>query len=116
MAADEPLDAYSQVVAGVAAELTPKVASVRVPGRAGESMGSAVIFTGDGFLLTNAHVVGQRQNGTALFSDGTGAAFTVVGADPLSDLAVLRADRSTPPPAVLGEADNRVVGQVVVAV
>lgn len=116
MAADEPLDAYSRIVAGVAAELTPKVASVRVPGRSGESLGSAVIFTGDGFLLTNAHVVGNRQNGTALFSDGTSAAVTVVGADPLSDLAVLRADRSTPPPAELGEADNLVVGQLVVAV
>jgi S1-C subfamily serine protease len=116
MAADEPLDAYSRVVAGVAAELTPKVASVRVPGRAGESLGSAVIFTGDGFLLTNAHVVGNRQNGTALFSDGTSAGFAVVGADPLSDLAVLRADRKTPPPAELGEADNLVVGQLVVAV
>jgi S1-C subfamily serine protease len=118
MAADEPLDAYSRVVAGVAAELTPKVASVRVPqsgGRGGESMGSAVIFTADGFLLTNAHVVGDRQNGTALFSDGTSAAFMVVGADPLSDLAVLRADRGTPPPAELGEADKLVVGQLVVA-
>jgi S1-C subfamily serine protease len=119
MAADAPLDAYSQVVAGVAAELTPKVASIRVRlpgGRGGESMGSAVIFTADGFLLTNAHVVGNRENGTALFSDGTSAGFTVVGADPLSDLAVLRADRSTPPPAELGEADRLVVGQLVVAV
>jgi len=119
MAADEPLDAYSRVVAGVAAELTPRVASVRVPptgGRGGESMGSAVIFTADGFLLTNAHVVGDRQNGTALFSDGTSAGFAVVGADPLSDLAVLRADRGTPPPAELGQADELVVGQLVVAV
>jgi S1-C subfamily serine protease len=113
---DQPLDAYSRVVAGVAAELTPRVASIRVPGRGGESLGSAVIFTGDGFLLTNAHVVGERQSGTALFSDGTNAAFTVVGADPLSDLAVLRAGRQTPPPAELGEADRLVVGQLVVAV
>ncbi len=119
MTADEPLDAYSRVVAGVAAELTPRVASVRVPqtgARGGESMGSAVIFTADGFLLTNAHVVGDRSGGTALFSDGTSAAFTVVGSDPLSDLAVLRADRTTPPPAELGEADKLVVGQLVVAV
>src|SRR6266705_400972 len=56
-----PLDPYSQIVAGVAAELTGKVASLRVPrqgsGRAGESLGSAVVFTSDGFLLTNALVV-----------------------------------------------------------
>src|SRR5262250_1026442 len=120
MEPDQPLDAYSQVVAGVAAELTPKVASLRVPqaggGRGGESLGSAVVFTGDGFLLTNAHVVGRASGGTALFSDGTSSPFTVVGADPLSDLAVVRAGTATPEPAVLGEAEDLVVGQLVVAV
>jgi S1-C subfamily serine protease len=120
MAEIEPLDAYSQIVAGVAEQLTPKVASLRVPRRGsggrGESLGSAVVFTADGFLLTNAHVVGQATGGTAAFWDGTTAPFTVVGADPLSDLAVVRATGPTPPPAVLGEADSLVVGQLVVAV
>src|SRR5215467_14277401 len=126
MVADQsPLDAYSQVVAGVAAHLTGKVASLRVPQsrsggpgsrRGGESLGSGVVFTSDGFLLTNAHVVGQAQSGTASFADGTSAPFTVVGADPLSDLAVLRASGATPPPTELGEADQLVVGQLVVAV
>jgi S1-C subfamily serine protease len=114
-----PLDAYSQIVAGVAAELTGKVASLRVPrrgGRGGESLGSAVVFTSDGFLLTNAHVVGSAQSGTAAFADGSSEPFTVVGADPLSDLAVVRAAGPTPPPAELGEADGLVVGQLVVAV
>src|ERR1035441_6609622 len=118
MTADSPLDAYSRIVTAVAAGLTPKVASLRVPqgGRGGESLGSAVVYTGDGFLLTNAHVVGRAQSGTALFSDGTAASFTVVGADPLSDLAVVRANGPTPPPAELGEADQLIVGQLVVAV
>jgi S1-C subfamily serine protease len=122
MESSRPLDAYSQIVTGVAERLTPKVASLRVPrdgqrpGRAGESLGSGVVFTGDGFLLTNAHVVGQSAAGTAEFSDGTSAPFRVVGADPLSDLAVLRADGPTPEPAELGEADKLVVGQLVVAV
>ena len=120
MASDAPLDAYSQIVSGVAAELTPRVASLRVPNPAsryrGEGLGSAVIYTPDGFLLTNAHVVGHADRGTALFSDGTSAAFRVVGADPLSDLAVVRADVATPSTAVLGEADDLVVGQLVVAV
>jgi S1-C subfamily serine protease len=116
-----PLDAYSQIVSGVAERLTPKVASLRVPrsgsrGGTGESLGSAVVFTGDGFLLTNAHVVGQSSSGTAAFSDGTSVPFRVVGADPLSDLAVLRANGETPAPAELGEADQLVVGQLVVAV
>jgi S1-C subfamily serine protease len=125
VADQSPLDGYSQVVAGVAAYLTGKVASLRVPQsrsggpgsrRGGESLGSAVVFTNDGFLLTNAHVVGKAQSGTASFADGTSAPFTVVGADPLSDLAVLRASGATPPPAELGEADRLVVGQLVVAV
>jgi S1-C subfamily serine protease len=116
----EALDAYSRVVAGVAEQLTPKVASLRVPRRGsagrGESLGSGVVFTSDGFLLTNAHVVGQATRGTAAFSDGTNVEFQVVGADPLSDLAVARANGGTPAPAVLGEADDLVVGQLVVAV
>src|SRR2546430_1673280 len=118
-----PLDIYSQIVSGVAERLTPKVASLRVPrggqgagyGR-GESLGSGVVFTGDGFLLTNAHVVGKATTGTAEFADGTSAPFRVVGADPLSDLAVLRANGPTPEPAELGEADTLRVGQLVVAV
>jgi S1-C subfamily serine protease len=118
---DAPLDAYSQIVAGVAAELTPRVASLRVPHQSGgryrgEGLGSAVSYTPDGFLLTNAHVVGRAEHGTALFSDGTTAPFRVVGSDPLSDLAVVRADGPTLHPAVLGEADDLVVGQLVVAV
>jgi len=121
MEASNPLDVYSQIVSGVAGRLTPKVASLRVPqrgsrGGTGESLGSGVVFTGDGFLLTNAHVVGQANAGTAAFSDGTSVPFRVVGADPLSDLAVLRANGETPPPAELGEADRLVVGQLVVAV
>lgn len=119
MAADSPLDGYSQIVAGVAAELTPKVASLRVSrgaGRQAESLGSAVVYTGDGFLLTNAHVVGSASGGTALFSDGASSPFTVVGADPLSDLAVVRAGAGAAAPAVLGEAEDLVVGQLVVAV
>src|ERR1700727_120204 len=116
MDVSEPLDAYSAIVAGVAESLTPKVASVRVRKRGGGSLGSAVVFTADGFLLTNAHVVGHSTSGTAAFSDGTTTPFQVVGADPLSDLAVLRATGGTPDPAELGEADGLRVGQLVVAV
>ncbi|MGH3281502.1 MAG: S1C family serine protease [Trebonia sp.] len=122
MGSSEPLDDYSRVVVSVAERLTPKVASLRVPRsqasgrRAGESLGSAVVFTADGFLITNAHVVGRAAGGTATFSDGSTAAFQVVGADPLSDLAVLRATAAMPEPAELGEADGLRVGQLVVAV
>lgn len=108
----DPLDAYSHVVSSVAAELLPKVASVR----SGRGSGSAVVFTADGFLLTNAHVVGSSRSGTVSFADGSSGDFLVVGRDPLSDLAVIRAQVPTPEPAVLGDSDELVVGQLVVAV
>src|ERR1700759_5641403 len=122
MAVNEPLDEYSRIVVSVAERLTPKVASLRVPqsrstGRGlGESLGSAVVFTADGFLLTNAHVVGRSAGGTAVFSDGTTATFQVVGADPLSPLAVVRVTGATPAPAELGEADGLRGGQLFGAV
>ncbi len=118
---DRALDAYSQVVTRIAAELTPRVAALQMSrrrrdGRVEASAGSAVVFTDDGFLLTNAHVVGRNRSGTAAFPDGTTSPFRVIGTDPLSDLAVLRADGPTPRPAKLGNASDLRVGQLVVAV
>jgi S1-C subfamily serine protease len=117
----EAMDAYSRTVSAVAASVTPHVASVRMR----QGAGSAVVFTDDGFLLTNAHVVGWAGGaekagsagvGQLTFADGSEARFDVVGADPLSDLAVLRASADAPPSARLGDADELVVGQLVVAV
>jgi S1-C subfamily serine protease len=112
------LDAYSRIVTAVAADLTPHVAALQVsgPGGRGGGAGSAVVFTPDGLLLTNAHVVAGAGQGRAVFSDGSDADVDVVGADPLSDLAVVRARTPTPPPAVLGDAGTLRVGQLVVAV
>ncbi len=115
------LDAYSQVVVSVAEQLTPRVAALEVSHRRRDGSyaggaGSAVVFTNDGFLLTNAHVVGTAEAGRVAFSDGTTVPFHVVGTDPLSDLAVVRADGATPAPAQLGEAAQLKVGQLVVAV
>jgi S1-C subfamily serine protease len=112
----QPLDTYSQIVSSVARDLTPRVASLRVRHQGREGSGSAVVFTDDGFLLTNAHVVGSAREGVAAFADGAETSFTVVGADPLSDLAVVRANGATPPPATLGDSGELVVGQLVVAV
>ena len=115
------LDAYSQVVVSVAEQLTPRVAALQVSrrrrdGTVAAGAGSAVVFTNDGFLLTNAHVVGKAEAGQVAFADGTTVPFRVVGSDPLSDLAVVRADGFTPAPAELGEASQLRVGQLVVAV
>ena len=113
---DGVLDAYSRVVSGVAELLIPRVASLRVQGRRGDSSGSAVVLTGDGHLLTNAHVVGDGSSATAEFADGTAAQARVIGVDRLSDLAVLRADRAIPDPPEYGDADRLKVGNLVVAV
>jgi S1-C subfamily serine protease len=110
------LDAYSAIVTSVAAQLTPRVAALRIRARRGESGGSAVVLTGEGHLITNAHVVGDADQGSAEFADGTVARFDVVGRDPLSDLAVVRADREVPSPPEFGEADSLLVGSLVVAV
>ena len=110
----DEFDSYSRTVSAVAAEITPRVAAVRI----GRGTGSAVVVPGDGVLVTNAHVVADARRGRADFLDGAQAPVRVVGADALSDLAVLRAERPAdlPSPVRLGDADRLVVGQLVVAV
>ena len=117
----EALDAYSRAVIGVAERLAPSVANLRVShrGRGGRRLdggGSAVVITPDGFLLTSAHVVARSSKGRASFVDGRELGFEVVGADPHSDLAVLRADAQDLTAAELGDAERLRVGQLVVAI
>jgi S1-C subfamily serine protease len=115
---NDALDAYSRVVSGVAEALIPRVASLRVrrtTGRGGGE-GSAVVLTGEGHLLTNAHVVEGADHGEVSFSDGTSSRVDVVGRDPLSDLAVVRADLTVPVPPEFGDADRLKVGSLVVAI
>ena len=113
---EEPLDAYSRVVTGVAAAVRPSVVSVRVRSGRGEGSGSAIVVTGDGYLLTSAHVVDGVSGGGVTSADGEESPFDVVGADRLSDLAVLRSRGGLAVPATLGDADRLQVGQLVVAV
>jgi serine protease Do len=118
----EALDAYSRAVIGVAERLTPSVANLRVSrrvrgGRVLDGGGSAVVITPDGFMLTSAHVIERTQGkGRASFVDGREVAFEVVGSDPLSDLALLRADARDLAAAELGDAERLRVGQLVVAI
>ena len=105
----EALDAYSTVVTTVAQRLLPSVASLRVtqriPGAGGgrrtRGAGSAVVLSGDGYLVTSAHVVDQADGGEATFSDGRTLDFTIVGSDPLSDLAVIRAQVPSQAPGLV---------------
>src|SRR6185312_13766949 len=100
----------------------PSVASLRVlrttrRGRVPAGAGSGVVLTTDGFILTSAHVVAGRDGvGRAAFVDGRDIGFRVLGTDPLSDLAVLRADADDLTPVVLGDAARLRVGQLVVAI
>src|SRR5437763_13632990 len=118
----EALDAYSRTVVAVAEQLAPSVANLRVTrrtrrGRMPVGGGSAVVLTPDGFLLTSAHVVsGPGSGGRAAFTDGREFSFEVVGADPFSDLAVLRTDSRDLAPSTLGDAERLRVGQLVVAI
>ena len=114
------LDAYSMAVSAVAEALIPSVASLRVTRQMGGwsagGSGSAVAFTPDGYLVTSAHVVAGTESGSAAFVDGTERDFRVVGRDPLSDLAVVRASEGELRPAQLGDASKLRVGQLVVAI
>jgi S1-C subfamily serine protease len=117
----EALDAYSRVVTAVARDLAPSVANLRVTrrvrgGRTVMGGGSAVVIAPDGYLLTSAHVVEGSSSGAASLVDGRDLRFRVVGRDPLSDLAVLRADATDLVPARLGDAGELQVGQLVVAI
>lgn len=111
----EALDAYSSTVMRVAQIVLPSVAAVSVRTRQGTGAGSASVITADGHLLTSAHVVEGAIGVELAFPDGTMAAASVIGADPLSDLAVLRSDVDTPPPLIMGDASKLGVGQLVVA-
>jgi len=114
---EEALDAYSNAVITVAERLAPSVANLRVARGRRAGGGSAVVITPDGFMLTSAHVVeGSTRPGRASFVDGRELRFEVVGSDPHSDLAVLRADAADLVPAELGDAERLRVGQLVVAI
>ncbi|WP_415630043.1 S1C family serine protease, partial [Nocardioides dubius] len=107
-------------VQSVADKVLPSVVQIEVTGQQGSGSGSGIILSSDGQILTNDHVVelaGQGGTVTVAFSDGTRARATVVGTDPLTDLAVIKAENvSGLTPANLGKSSNIAVGQDVVAI
>src|SRR5947207_3923984 len=114
----QALDAYSAIVTSVADKVLPSVASLRI-GRGARGFGGAgsgVVITPDGFLVTSAHVVASGSRARASCIDGNEYEVDVVGADPLSDLAIARARTADLHPVQVGNADQLRVGQLVVAV
>jgi putative serine protease PepD len=108
----------------VAQQVLPSVVKINVAGNVaggqGQGSGSGVILSEDGEILTNAHVVDVAEQGgemTVDFQDGTSASAELVGTDPVTDLAVIRAqDVSGLTPADIGDSDALGVGEAVVAI
>jgi S1-C subfamily serine protease len=119
-ASSEALDAYSQAVIGAVEQVGSAVVSVYVgaeeDARTRGGAGSGVVVTPDGYLLTNEHVVQHAPSARVAFIDGRSVIADVVGRDPATDLAVLRARAAALPFAALLEARPLRVGQLVVAV
>jgi S1-C subfamily serine protease len=121
----ELLDAYSKVVTGAVAKVSPAVVHVRVKkkmSRRGpappeiEGSGSGVIITPDGYIVTNSHVIEGASSVELNLADGTAYGAEVVGQDTATDIALLRVSGPGLPMAYLGDSDKLKVGQLAVAV
>jgi S1-C subfamily serine protease len=112
----QALDAFSQVVVRVADALRPAVVNLRVGRDRQMGSGSGVLFSPEGYLLTNHHVVGDAEKVRVRLHDGQEVTGRVVGNDPWTDLALVRADGDTLPYAPLGDSGKLRVGQLVVAI
>jgi S1-C subfamily serine protease len=112
----EALDAFSRAVVTVADALRPAVVYLRAGQGRAQGSGSGFLFTPDGFLLTNHHVVRGQERVRVRLSNGTDLTGRVVGADPWTDVAVVQADASGLPFARLGDSAKLRVGQLVVAI
>jgi S1-C subfamily serine protease len=115
---DALLDAYSTAVTRAVERVSPSVVKIDVgkKGRDHAGSGSGFVFTPDGLVMTNSHVVHEAGNIRLTFADGQHASATLIGEDPDTDTAVLRTDAAVLSPAALGRSQTLKVGQLAIAV
>jgi putative serine protease PepD len=114
-----PVSAPDGSVQAAAAKVLPSVVKIGVATSQGAATGSGIVISQDGLIVTNNHVVAGAGNGgkiSVMLNDGRTLSATIVGTDPLTDLAVIRADAKDLKPAVLGKSGTLGVGQGVVAI
>ncbi len=118
----ELLDAYSRAVINVVDTMGPAVVGISIGRETAEDAylktgaGSGTIIAPDGYILTNDHVASQAEKLTAILADGRRLAATLVGTDPGTDLALIRANAFGLPYATLGDSSQIRVGQLVIAI
>jgi S1-C subfamily serine protease len=113
----ELLDAYSRAVTYAVGQVSPAVVKIDVgDGRTRGGSGSGFVFTPDGLVLTNSHVVHAANRITLTFLDGATADAMRIGDDPDTDIAVLRTNHMFTPSAALGNSKDLKVGQLAIAV
>lgn len=114
-----PIASEPGSINSIVSAVMPSVVSIQVDGSDEAGSGSGFVLRPDGYLLTNNHVVDLAASGgeiTVVFSDGSKSEGTIVGRNPEYDLAVVKVDRSDLTPLTLGNSDDVLVGDLVVAI